>query len=495
MTGVGNTVYGDIAERTGGDIYLGVVGPVRTGKSTFVKRMMETLVIPNIENIYQKERARDELPQSGSGKTIMTSEPKFVPEDAVTISPDGTANLSIRLIDSVGYMIPGALGAEEEGKPRMVTTPWYPEPISMTEAAELGTKKIMDEHCTIGVVVTTDGTIHDIPREDFIEAEQRAIYDMKQTGKPFLVLINSTDPDGTAAKTLQKTLEELYQVACLRVNALIMQEDELRSILSAILYQFPVTEIQFYLPAWLHALPADHAVKKELYDAMRRQASEISTLSQAEPTMEKLCQLETVEAFRIRSMDPGKGVVVCELGLPVRLFYQILTEQSGLPVENDAALLRLLGELSHTKREYDKISSALQQVQATGYGIVMPTPEDMRLETPQIVRKGGNYGVKLKASAPSIHMMRADIETEINPMVGDEKQSEDLLQYLLQEYEENTQKLWESNIFGKSVYELVSDGLNTKLRQMPEEARYKLKQTLTRIINEGSTGLLCIIWG
>ena len=484
MTGAATNIYQNIAERTGGDIYLGVVGPVRTGKSTFVKRVMETLVIPNIENVYQKERAKDELPQSGSGKTIMTSEPKFVPEDAVEISPDGTARLSIRLIDSVGYMIPGALGAEEDGQPRMVTTPWYPDAIPMTQAAELGTKKIMEEHCSIGVVMTTDGSIHDIPREDFADAEQRAIVDMQATGKPFLVLINSTDPTGTAATNLQKQLEQSHHVHCMCVNCLTMQEQELRQILSAILYEFPVTEIQFYLPTWLDVLPFNHTVKAGLYDAMRQNAGHISSLSEAEPSLSKLCQLETVELFRIRSIDPGTGLVCCELTLPEALFYQILTERSGFQVENDGDLLQLLAELSRIKHEYDKVSSALEQVQATGYGIVMPTPEEMRLEVPQIVRKGSNYGVRLKASAPSIHMLRADIETEINPMVGDEKQSEDLLQYLLQEYEGDTEKLWESNIFGKSVYELVNEGLGTKLKRMPEESRYKLQSTLSRIIND-----------
>ena len=493
MAGSAAQLYRDIAERTGGDIYLGVVGPVRTGKSTFVKRVMETLVIPNIENIYQKERAKDELPQSGSGRTIMTSEPKFVPEDAVEISPDGTAAFSIRLIDSVGYMIPGALGAEEEGKPRLVTTPWFPEPIPMTQAAELGTKKIMDEHCSIGIVMTTDGSIHDIPRADFEEAENRAIEDMKATGKPFLVLINSADPAGEAAKALQAQLEVQHQVHALCINCLTMQEQELREILSAVLYEFPVTELQFYLPAWLDVLPFQHEVKATLYEAMRQNAAHIARLSEAEPSLSELCKLEEVETFRIRSLDPGTGVVVCELGLPERLFYQILTERSGFQVENDGDLVRLLAELSKIKKEYDKVSSALAEVQATGYGIVKPTPDEMQLEVPQIVRKGSNYGVRLKASAPSIHMMRADIETEINPMVGDEKQSEDLLQYLLQEYEGDTEKLWESNIFGKSVYELVNEGLGTKLKRMPEESRYKLQSTLSRIINEGSSGLLCII--
>ncbi len=493
MSGAATNIYQEIATRTGGDIYIGVVGPVRTGKSTFVKRMMETLVIPHIENVYQRERAKDELPQSGSGKTIMTAEPKFVPEDAVEISPDGTAAFSVRMIDSVGYMIPGAIGVEEDGQPRMVTTPWFPHEIPMTEAAELGTKKIMEDHCSIGIVITSDGTITDIPREDYIQAEGRAIQDMKATGKPFLVLINSAEPDGQTAKDLQIRLQDAYQVRCMCVNCLTLQEQEIRDILNGILYEFPVTEIQFYLPRWLDALPVDHAIKYALFEAMRRNAEKISTLSEAEPALQQLCQLETVEDFSIRSVDPGTGVVVCELDFPESLFYQVLTERSGFQVENDGDLMRLLAELSLVKQAYDKVAPALEQVRATGYGIVMPTPDEMHLEVPQIVRKGGNYGVKMKASAPSIHTLRADIETEISPIVGDEKQSEDLLQYLLNEYEEDPEKLWDSNIFGKSVFELVNDGLGTKLKRMPEEARFKLQSTLSRIINEGSSGLLCII--
>lgn len=493
MIGTATNIYQQIAERTGGDVYLGVVGPVRTGKSTFVKRVMETLVIPHIENIYQRERAKDELPQSGSGRTIMTSEPKFVPEEAVEISPEENCKLSVRLIDSVGYMIPGALGAEEEGRPRMVTTPWATEEIPMAQAAELGTKKIMDEHCSIGIVMTTDGTIHDIPREDFVQSEQRAILDMKATGKPFLVLVNSANPTEKAAAEVKEYLEKEYDVRVLCVNCLTLDEDEIRKILTGLLYEFPVTEIQFYLPGWLCALPVSHKIKADLFDMMRERAAEITTLSEAVPALDTLAQMETVEGFQLKTIELGHGIVTCALTFPESLFFQILAEFSGFDIEDDADLMRLLTELSSIKREYDKVSSALQQVQATGYGIVMPTPEEMRLEVPQIIRKGSNYGVRLKASAPSIHMMRADIQTEINPIVGDEKQSQELLQYLLQEYEDDTEKLWESNIFGKSVYELVNEGLGSKLTRMPEEARYKLQSTLSRVINEESTGLICII--
>lgn len=493
MTSAAASIYRDIAERTGGDIYIGVVGPVRTGKSTFVKRVMETLVIPNIENVYQKERAKDELPQSSSGKTIMTSEPKFVPEEAVMITPDGTTGFSVRLIDSVGYMIPGALGAEEEGRPRMVTTPWYPEPVPMTQAAELGTQKIMEEHCTIGFLITTDGTINEIPREDYLDSETRAIQDMKRTGKPFIVIVNSSDPAGENAEKICKSIENQHQVRCICTNCLTMQEEELIEILKQVLYEFPVMKIGFCLPEWFRAIPIQHAFKSNLIAYILDLSKSIKTLGDAENNLGKLRQIDGIDAFSISHIDLGSGLITCQTDLYDSLFYEVLSEQSGFQVQNTSDLVTLLSDLAEIKRSYEKVSSALDQVHATGYGIVMPTPEEMRLEVPEIVRKGSNYGVRLKASAPSIHMMRADIETEINPIVGDEKQSQDLLQYLLQEFEDNTEKLWESNIFGKSVYELVNEGLSSKLKRIPEESRYKFQSTLSKVINEDSSSLLCII--
>lgn len=493
MQSTAANIYQEIAARTGGNIYIGIVGPVRTGKSTFVKRVMETLIIPNIENVYQKERAKDELPQSGSGKTIMTSEPKFVPEEAVAVTLDGASKLSVRMIDSVGYMIPGAMGAEEDGQPRMVTTPWFPEEIPMTQAAELGTKKIMEEHCSIGMIVTTDGSVTDIDREDYVQAEARAIADMKATGKPFLVLVNSVQPQGIAAQNLKKKIEQQYNVPCLCVDCQTLQEQEIREILKNILYEFPVSELHFYLPQWVNALDTSHSLKTELYGTILECCNHMDRLRTAETGLSELCKLDSVENACISEMDAGNGIVECEIRIPSALFYGILTQQSGFHVENDADLMYLLKELSGVKQSYDKVATALEQVKATGYGIVMPTPDEMRLEVPQIVRKGSNYGVKMRASAPSIHMLRADIETEISPIVGDEKQSEELLQYLLKEYEGDTEKLWQSNIFGKSVYELVNEGLGSKLKRMPEEAQFKLQSTLSRIINEGSSGLLCII--
>lgn len=487
------SIYQDIAARTGGDIYIGVVGPVRTGKSTLIKRLMEQMVLPNIEDPYRQERARDELPQSGSGKTIMTAEPKFIPEEAVSISPDGTATLSVRFIDSVGYLVPGAMGATEDGAPRMVTTPWFDQEIPMAEAAELGTKKVMDEHCTIGILVTTDGTIGDIPREDYLDAERRAITDLKATGKPFVVVVNSLRPAGEDAEAIRTQLEQEFSVPCMCADCLTMDDNQLRQILRTILSAFPISELQFFLPRWLEALEVEHPLKSALYEAMRQNAQDVSALCQAEGAIAALCQLDDVEGYRISSIDYGKGIVTCELLFPETLFYQILGEKSGLTIENDGDLMRQLAELAKMKQEYDKVAAALEEVRATGYGVVMPTADEMQLETPEIIRKGGTYGIKLRASAPSIHMMRADIHTEISPMVGDEKQSQELIQYLLGECEEDAEKLWQSNIFGKSVYDLISDGLTTKITQLPQDSRFKFKNALSRIINEGGGGLICII--
>ena len=488
-----NSIYEEIGKRTDGNIYLAVVGPVRTGKSTFAKRFMEQLVIPSIENVYHRERARDELPQSGSGKTITTSEPKFIPEQAVEISPDGEARLRVRLIDSVGYMVSGAVGAEEDGQLRMVTTPWYDHEIPMTQAAELGTRKVMEDHCTIGVVVTTDGSITDIPRDDYLEPEARSVGDMKQTGKPFLVLLNSRYPDAAETQLLAQQLEQQYGVSVLPVNCLTMEQEDILEILRQLLYAFPVEQLNFYLPGWVGALPEDHPIKQALYPQLLSMAQRTEHLRDARAVFAELPENVSFSGMDITGLSPGTGIVEIRLTFPEAMFYQVLSQETGVEIRDDAELMEHLRQLGEIKREYDRVSGALEQVRATGYGIVMPTTEEMHLEVPEILRKNGSYGVKLKASAPSIHMLRADITTVLTPMVGDEKQSEDLVNYLLSEYEGNTEKLWESNIFGKSLFELVSEGLNSKLSRMPDEARTKLRQTISRIINEGSGGLICII--
>ena len=486
-------LYTDIARRTGGNIYIGVVGPVRTGKSTFIKRLMEEMVIPNIRDLYSKERAKDELPQSASGRTIMTAEPKFVPEEAVEISPDGTATLSVRLIDSVGYMVEGAMGATEDGVPRMVTTPWFDHEIPMTEAAELGTRKVMEEHCSIGIVVVTDGTVTDIPRTDYIVAEERAIRDMQATGKPFVVLVNSSDPTGSRAVGLRNYISQTYGVSAIAVDCLKMGEEDLQGILKELLYAFPLRQIRVYLPDWIRALEYDDPLKKEVFEALRENARDISRLAEAETAMSRLKELEQIKSCSVTGVDLAEGSISCEPRFEEGIFYEILQEKTGFRVENDGQLLSVLTALAKMKQEYDKISAALEEVKATGYGIVMPGAEEMRLEMPEPVKKGGAYGVKLRASAPSIHMMRADIQTEVSPMVGNEQQSEELVRSLLGEYEGNREKLWESNIFGKSLFELVNEGLTTKLKRMPEDARYKIKDALGKIINEGANGLICLL--
>lgn len=485
-----DNIYADIAARTGGNVYIGVVGPVRTGKSTLIKRVMETLVIPAITDPYRRQRAMDELPQSGSGRTIMTSEPKFVPEEAVEVTPDGKTNLRLRMIDSVGYMIPGAVGAEEDGMPRMVTTPWADEPIAMTEAAELGTKKVMDEHCSIGLVVTTDGSITDIPREDYLEAEGRAIRDMQATGKPFLVIVNTRNPGSEQSGAVQDHLRSRYGVESIAADCQALSKDGIAQLLEQLLYSFPLQEVRVFLPRWLDALEVEHPVKAALFTALQTYAQEISALAQAESTLQKLKELEDVLGVTLKEVDLGTGTVSCALDLKESLFYEILSSRAGLPIRNEGQLLKLLTELSQVKKEYDQIAEALASVQATGYGIVMPNIQNTTLEKPEVVRKGNTFGVKLKAHAPSIHMMRVDVDTEVSPMVGGQQQSQDLIGFLSTE---DPERLWESNIFGKSLGTMVQEGITGKLLRTPEDVRDRFRGTLTRVINEGANGLICLI--
>lgn len=482
--------YASLAARTGGNIYIGVVGPVRTGKSTLIKRMMESLVIPNISDANLAARAKDELPQSGSGKTIMTSEPKFVPEEAVEICPDGATRLKVRLIDSVGYMVEGAVGAMEDDKPRMVSTPWSDQPIPLTEAAEIGTKKVMDDHASIGIVVTTDGSITDIPREDYVQAERRAIQDIKATGKPFLTIINTANPNGEAAAALREYLKSEFNVDAAIADCQAISVDGIAALLQDLLYAFPLGELRVYLPRWVDGLEADSPIKQTIYQQLLDRAQKIHTLGQAELALDSLSKLDLIQQVSLDEIDLATGSIVCRLRLPDRLYYETLSSKTGTQIRNDADLMALLTELIKVKAEYDQISDALSSVRTTGYGVVMPRAEEMTLEKPEVLKKGNAYGVKLKAGAPSIHMIRVDIDTEINPMVGDEKQSHDLISYLTGEEPE---KLWESNIFGKSVYDLIREGLNAKLLRTPEEVQEKFRSSLSRIINEGASGLICII--
>ena len=487
------SIYQSIATRTSGDIYIGVVGPVRTGKSTFIKRFMETQVIPHIDNVYRRERARDELPQSGSGRTIMTAEPKFVPEEAAQVTLEGGAAFSVRLIDCVGYLVPGAMGQLEGDAPRMVTTPWFDHEIPMTEAAEIGTRKVIREHSTIGIVITTDGSIAGIPREDYREPEERVIRELQELGKPFIVLLNCEEPRSERAQAIAGEIRQRCGVNCMPVNCLTLTDEDVAAILRAVLYEFPMRELDLFLPPWVDALPAEHPIKSGLYAAIRASAGELHRIREVEGVLAALGESEHISAARVRTMDLGTGVASADIDLPRSLFYEALAAQSGFPVADDGDLMSLLTELSAVKREYDRVAPALREVRETGYGIVAPSIDELTLEEPEIVKQGGRYGVKLRASAPSIHMIRADIETAVSPIVGNEKQSEDMVNYLLQEFEGDTAKIWQSNIFGRSFHELVSEDLQGKLQRMPEDARKKFQETLSRIINEGSGGLICII--
>ena len=488
-----NSLYADIARRTGGDIYIGVVGPVRTGKSTFIKRFMETLVLPHIDNDFRRERATDELPQSAAGKTIMTTEPKFIPEEAARITLDDGAEMNVRLIDCVGYIVPSSLGYYENEAPRMVMTPWLDQPIPFNMAAEMGTRKVITEHSTIGLVVTTDGSITDIPREEYEEAEQRVIGELKEIDKPFVILLNCVYPASEASKLLRDSLEERYGVPVVAVNCMELGEGDIRDILQRVLFEFPVREIAVRLPRWIVALDKEHWLKADIFKAVKEAAADIRRIGEVSAAFSSLASCEHIVSAAVSGIDLGRGCAQVSIAVQGGLFYRVLGEVTGLEINGEEELMPRMIELAAVSREYEKVRGALEQVSATGYGIVMPTLEELTLEEPEMVKQGGRYGVKLRASAPSIHLMRADITTEVSPIVGSERQSEELVMYLLKEFEEDPQKIWSSNIFGKSLHELVNEGLHNNLYRMPQEARMKLQETIEKIINEGCSGLICII--
>ena len=487
------TIYQEMARRTGNSIYIGVVGPVRTGKSTLIKRFMELQVLPNIENSYRRERARDELPQSGSGRTIMTAEPKFVPEEAVEVRMGEGSAFSVRMIDCVGYMVPGAMGQYEDLSPRMVMTPWFDHEIPMPEAAEIGTRKVIAEHSTVGIVVTTDGTVTDLDREEYLEAEERVIRELQELGKPFVVVLNSAYPDSERCRAIADDIRRRFGVSCLCANCLEIEQAQLEQLMQELLYEFPLTELAIYLPPWVDALPSDHPIKSGLYQTISRQAMDLQHIRQLESYLQHLRDDEHLQSVQLRQIDLGTGCAAAELQVHRALFYETLSQRSGLCVRDDGELMDLLTELAKVKKDYEKIAPALQEAQESGYGMVMPCGEELDLEDPEIIRQGGRYGLRMKASAPSIHMIRADIETTVSPIVGNEKQSEDMVNYLLQEFEGDTGKIWQSNLFGRSFHEIVGDDLQAKVKRMPEESRKKLREALERIINEGSGGLICII--
>lgn len=488
-----HSIYKDIAERTGGDIYVGVVGPVRTGKSTFIKRFMEAVVLPNIGEGYSRDRARDELPQSAAGKTVMTTEPKFIPEEAVPIVLENNAQMRVRMIDCVGYLVPEAMGAVENGQPRMVRTPWRETPMPFAEAAEMGTQKVITEHSTIGMLITTDGSIGEIPRDAYVEAEERIVRELKELGKPFAVILNSSIPESDSAQSLAYELEEKYGVPVALISCLELDAEDIRHILGLVLEEFPVAQINVHLPEWTTALEESHRIRASLQSSLRHCADGVKKMGDVRKAFEDMCENEYVASVRVDLLDLGTGCADITLEMQDGLYYSVISELTGFEVSGEQELISLMQELAEVKAKYDKVSEALEQVNEKGYGIVMPDVEDLHLEEPQIVKQAGGYGVKLRAAAQSVHMIRANIEAEINPMVGTEQQSEDLVRYMLKEFEEDPKSIWQSNMFGKSLYELVNEGLHTKLDHMPEESRKKLSETLERIINEGSNGLICIL--
>ncbi|MDR5025804.1 stage IV sporulation protein A [Bacillus thuringiensis] len=486
-------IFKDIAERTGGDIYFGVVGAVRTGKSTFIKKFMELVVIPNIENESDRQRAQDELPQSAAGRTIMTTEPKFVPNQAVSIEVDEGLEVNIRLVDCVGYTVPGAKGYEDENGPRMINTPWYEEPIPFHEAAEIGTRKVIQEHSTIGVVITTDGTIGEIPRRDYIEAEERVVNELKEVGKPFIMIINTVQPYHPDTEQLRQSLSEEYDIPVIAMSVESLRETDVYNVLREALFEFPVLEVNVNLPSWVMVLNEGHWLRQSYQEAVQETVKDIKRLRDVDRVVWQFSQYEFIDRASLAGIDMGQGVAEIDLYAPDELYDQILKEVVGVEIRGEDHLLKLMLDLSHAKTEYDQVADALRMVKQTGYGVAAPALADMSLDEPEIIRHGSRFGVKLKAVAPSIHMIKVDVESTFEPIIGTEKQSEELVRYLMQDFEDDPLSIWNSDIFGRSLSSIVREGIQAKLSLMPENARYKLKETLERIINEGSGGLIAII--
>ena len=485
-------IYDDIKTRTNGDIYIGVVGPVRVGKSTFITEFMKKLVLPNITEKNSKERTIDELPQSADGKTIMTTQPRFVPNEAVAIKVAG-ADMQVRMIDCVGYLVNGVMGHTEDDKPRLVKTPWSDEELPFEEAAELGTNKVINEHSTIGIVLTTDGSVTDIPRSNYIEAEERVIGEMKECGKPFVLVVNCKSPNSTEVKKLTSSLSEKYDVPVIALNAKELKDEDVDKVFEKILMEFPVSSLHVKMPNWLCALDFSNDIIKEIASEMKRLGNQMIKLSDADKNQIAFEDSECFEPITVSTINAGNGIVEFDVIPKADLFYKVLSSQCGYEIKDDFALISYIKQLAVAKVEYDKIKSALEQVSQTGYGIVEPKRDDLELGEPEIIKQGGRFGVKIKATAPSLHIMRVDVETEVTPLVGTEDQSQDLAKSLVEQFEQDPASIWDTNILGKSLYSLVGDNINTKIVTMPVEAQRKMRKTLSRIVNEGKGGVLCIL--
>ena len=488
-----NNIYEDIAKRTQGDIYIGVVGPVRTGKSTFIRKFMENLVLPNIENEFKRERTQDEIPQSGSGKTIMTVEPKFVPADGVEIKIKDTVSLKVRMVDCVGYIVDGALGHEEEEKQRLVSTPWSQEAMTFEKAAEIGTKKVIRDHSTLGIVVLTDGSVTGIDRKNYLSAEERVINELKSLNKPFAVVLNTLDPYSESTELLRSELEEKYDVPIVPLNVLAMDEEDIENVMETVLYDFPLNEIRINLPKWVEGLERNHWIKNNIIFTLKQSIAEIGKLRDVDSIVKGFSELEFLEDTEVENVELGEGVISIDLTAKQDLFYNVLEEKSGFKIDGDHQLLNLVTKLSRVKNEYDKIESALYDAKTKGYGVVAPSLDELSLEEPEIIKQGKQYGIKLRANAPSLHIIKADISTEVSPIVGNQTQGEEMIKYLLDTFEENPSELWASNMFGKSLNDLVKEQLQSKLYTMPEEIRVKIQKTLQKIINEGSMNIITIL--
>lgn len=483
----------DIAERTGGDIYLGVVGAVRTGKSTFIKRFMEQVVIPSIRDDAERSRATDELPHSGAGKMITTIEPKFVPNQAVNVSVEEGLKVNVRLVDCVGYVVEGAKGYEDENGPRMINTPWFDEPIPFQEAAEVGTRKVIQEHSTLGIVVTTDGSIADIPRQSYEEVEERIVNELKEVGKPFIMLLNSTRPYSESVQALRTQLVEKYDIPVIALSVATMGEEDILGVLREVLYEFPVHEVNVNLPSWVMVLDDEHWLRRDFETSVRETVKDIKRLRDVDRVVGHFYNFEFIQKAALSGMQMGQGIAEIDLYAPDELYDRVLTEVVGVEIRGRDHLLEMMQEFSLAKREYVKVADALKMVRTTGYGVASPSLEEMSLDEPELIKQGSRFGVRLKATAPSIHMIRVNVHSEFAPIIGSERQSEELVNYLMRDFETDPLRIWESDIFGRSLNSIVREGIQAKLSMMPENARYKLQETLERIINEGSGGLIAII--